>query len=265
MLIKKVLKKPIVSFIILSNLIFWPLFSLVAAAKLLGFPSIVFDITRCVSAWSSTFAFAILFKRIYKGQSFRKYVKDKFKDKIKLSVIILAVIIQGLIFIGLIIIVRAKYNGKSLIFSVTSFGMFAYMFFQNLLSGPTGEELGWRGFALNELQKKHSHLKSALIIGFWWGLWHLPIMLTVGLTGISLIKYIVCFMISIVSLSIVMTVFYNLNKNLVVTITIHQLFNFLIGLINVNLTDIIMYCALLYFIAAVIVVAVNHKRVLGIL
>lgn len=265
MLIEKKLKNPIVSFIVLSNVIFLPLFSLVGAAKLLGFPSIVFDIMLCVSSWSSTFAFAILFKRIYKGQSFRKYVKDKFKEKLKPSVIIWAIIIQVIIFLGLIFIVQAKSSERNSIFSVTSFEMLVYLFLKNLLAGPMGEELGWRGFALNELQKKYSLLKSALIIGFWWGLWHLPIMFTVGLTGISLIKYIVCFMLSIVSLSIVMTVFYNLNKNLVVTITIHQLFNFLIGLINVNLTDIIMYCALLYFIAAVIVVAVNHKRVLGVL
>lgn len=261
MLIKKISKKPLVSFIILSNIIFLPLFSLVGATKILEFPLIVFDIMLCVSSWSSTFAFAILFKRIYKGQSFRKYVKDKFKEKLKLSVIIFAVIIQGLIFAGLIIIVRAKYSGKSSIFSVTSLGMLVYLFLKNLLAGPTGEELGWRGFALNELQKKYSPLKSSLIVGFWWGLWHLPIMLTVGLTGISLIKYIVCFMLSIISLSIIMTVLYNLNKNLLVTITIHQLSNFLIGIINVKLPDIIMYYALLYFIAAFIVIAVNHKRV----
>lgn len=261
MLIEKVLKKPIVSFVILSNIIFLPLFSFVGAAKLLGFPAIVFDIMLCVSSWSSTFAFAILFKRIYKGQSFRKYVKDKFKEKLKPSVIILAVVIQVMIFLVLIFIVQAKNNEGNSIFSVTSLGTLVYLFFKNLLAGPTGEELGWRGFALNELQKKYSPLKSALIVGFWWGLWHLPIMLTVGLTGISLMKYIMCFMLSIISLSIIMTVLYNSNKNLLVTITIHQLSNFLIGLINVKLTDIIMYYALLYFTAAVILIAVNHKRV----
>lgn len=215
----------------------------------------------CISSWSSTFAFAILFKRIYKGQNFVKYVKDKFKDKIKPSIIISAVIIEVMIFIGLIFIVKAKSNEGCSIFSVTSFGMCVYLFFKNLLAGPTGEELGWRGFALNDLQKKYSPLKSALILGLWWGLWHIPIMLTVGLTGINLIKYIACFMTSIISLSIIMTVFYNLNKNLLVTIIIHQLSNFLIGIINVKLTDIIMYYALLYFSAAVILIAVKHKRV----
>ncbi len=34
------------------------------------------------------------------------------------------------------------------------------------------EEFGWTGFALPRLQKKHSPLASALIIGPIWGLWH---------------------------------------------------------------------------------------------
>ena len=31
-------------------------------------------------------------------------------------------------------------------------------------AGPLGEELGWRGFLLPEIQKSYANLKSALII-----------------------------------------------------------------------------------------------------
>lgn len=37
-----------------------------------------------------------------------------------------------------------------------------------------GEELGWRGFLLPELQKKYSLLVSTLILWVFWSLWHLP-------------------------------------------------------------------------------------------
>lgn len=41
--------------------------------------------------------------------------------------------------------------------------------------GPLGEELGWRGFLLPELQKNNSAINSALIVGFIHFSWHLPL------------------------------------------------------------------------------------------
>jgi uncharacterized protein len=38
-----------------------------------------------------------------------------------------------------------------------------------------GEEPGWRGFALPQLQTKYSALIASLILGSVWALWHLPL------------------------------------------------------------------------------------------
>lgn len=259
---EKTLERSIVSFIILTNIIFLPLFLLTGATIMLGLPSIAFDIMLCISSWSSTFAFVILFKRIYPEQNFIEFVKDKFKTKLKFSVIIAAIIIQVLIFVVIMFIVSSKNSGIGSVFAISSFGILIYFFFKNLLAGPLGEELGWRGFAQNELQKKYSPLIASVIVGFWWGLWHLPIWFTNGFMGIDLIKYIVIFMISIITISIIMTAFYNLNKNLLIPIIIHQLFNFLISIINGDLIDILMYNAILYFIVAIILIIINPKEIL---
>jgi uncharacterized protein len=50
------------------------------------------------------------------------------------------------------------------------------LFVPNLLGGPLGEESGWRGYALPRLQRRFSPLASALILGFLWANWHLPLM-----------------------------------------------------------------------------------------
>lgn len=38
-----------------------------------------------------------------------------------------------------------------------------------------GEEPGWRGFALPELQRRHSPLTATLILAAVWAVWHLPL------------------------------------------------------------------------------------------
>ncbi len=51
--------------------------------------------------------------------------------------------------------------------------IFLYIFFA-LISGPLNEEFGWRGFSLDHLLARFGFLKGSLILGFFWGVWHLP-------------------------------------------------------------------------------------------
>lgn len=44
-----------------------------------------------------------------------------------------------------------------------------------LLVVAVGEEAGWRGWMLPELQKRMSPLASTVLIGIVWGLWHYPL------------------------------------------------------------------------------------------
>lgn len=42
-------------------------------------------------------------------------------------------------------------------------------------TGPLGEELGWRGYLTPRLLEKQNAIIASLIVGFLWGIWHLPL------------------------------------------------------------------------------------------
>ncbi|MGH2826178.1 MAG: CPBP family intramembrane glutamic endopeptidase [Actinomycetota bacterium] len=48
-------------------------------------------------------------------------------------------------------------------------------FFLVLTIGGALEEPGWRGFALVRLQNRLSPMRATLLLGFVWGLWHVPL------------------------------------------------------------------------------------------
>jgi uncharacterized protein len=44
-----------------------------------------------------------------------------------------------------------------------------------LFYGPLPEEMGWRGYALDRLQRRWNALASSLILGVIWSIWHMPL------------------------------------------------------------------------------------------
>lgn len=49
-----------------------------------------------------------------------------------------------------------------------------------LLFGPVPEEVGWRGYATDGLQARHSAVAGSLIVGTVWALWHMPLFFIEG-------------------------------------------------------------------------------------
>lgn len=67
------------------------------------------------------------------------------------------------------------------------FNLFLILFI-SVISGPLNEEFGWRGFALDRLFVKYGFTKATLLLGFIWGIWHLPWYFTPGQAQYNLLQ-----------------------------------------------------------------------------
>jgi membrane protease YdiL (CAAX protease family) len=135
----------------------------------------------------------------------------------------------------------------------------------SLLTGPLGEEAGWRGFALPRLQQKYSALTSSLILGVLWTFWHFPNYLnlrTDASAGGSPVFPFVIFLPITIGLAILFTWLYNNSGgSLVLTAFAHYAFNFsggyiagYFGLMPHNLLFMIAGAGLAVITIAVIVI-----------
>lgn len=92
-----------------------------------------------------------------------------------------------------------------------------------------GEEIGWRGFLLNELSKRISPLKAAIIVGFIWSTWHIPGLIFTDYSSTSnLLIGIPSFIISLTMLSIPMAFYVFKSKSIIPAILMHASHNALI-------------------------------------
>lgn len=81
-----------------------------------------------------------------------------------------------------------------------------------------GEEVGWRGFLLPLVEQKYSSIKSSIIVGLLWGVWHLNF--TGGIFGFGL------YTISIIFVSVIMTwIFNKTSGNMTLMVLEHFCFN----------------------------------------
>ncbi|MBD5537417.1 MAG: CPBP family intramembrane metalloprotease [Lachnospiraceae bacterium] len=65
--------------------------------------------------------------------------------------------------------------------------LFLVLFF-SVISGPLNEEFGWRGYALDRLFIRFGFTGATLLLGFIWGIWHLPWYFTPGQAQYDLLQ-----------------------------------------------------------------------------
>ncbi len=135
-----------------------------------------------------------------------------------------AILILGIALCGLSLLIFNWITGQSI--KPDQPYNFIFYFIIILPLSAFWEEMGWRGFLLPVLQEKYTAIKSSIIIGFVWGLWHLPIYLAINPYGDKTLIFFLMMFFGCFALSIIATYLYNSTKGSLFTcILLHNAIN----------------------------------------
>lgn len=166
-------------------------------------------------AWSPTITLLIMFKKLKPNMTLIAFYKQAFRGKIQLSLLLISAcsVIGGTLLSVWALSIMEQKNYTSFF----SLGMYSLplSLILSMLSGPTGEESGWRGYLRDELELHYGFIKSALLLGTIWAFWHAVLwFVDSDFAGWSLIPYIFSNVIVMTSLTIIMNVVLKISNNL---------------------------------------------------
>jgi membrane protease YdiL (CAAX protease family) len=128
----------------------------------------------------------------------------------------------------------------------------------------TGEEVGWRGYALPQMQKRWTALKTSLLLGTIHTIWHLPFWMILGEAERYGWTYWILSWAWILALTIYMTwIMNNTGNSLLMVLLFHWSLNVVTGVYLPITTIVPAYIILItiaWFLAAGILVRYGSKR-----
>lgn len=246
--------KPLTQFLVLTFGLFIIGFALTGLLISFDSPNSLIVLVQIAMAWTPTMAFAIIHRKADPGRSFGRYVADLFAPRIRLLPLLASILIP--LAVTFIIWIGYSLASGQPLFSLVadaSIGTLVIMFATSLIRGPLGEELGWRGYLQLELNKRFSLLKSSLIVGVIWAVWHLPLWFISGYQGVDLLVYIAAFAIGLIAFSVIIGFIYGRGRNLLYAILLHQMLNFSGQLLNVDELVVLAATSAIYVVVAIVI------------
>jgi len=137
--------------------------------------------------------------------------------------------ILGTAIIGILAIIINNLLFDPVTFTKTSLSFVLIAIPYVLLTSVIGEETGWRGYALNFLNKEFRPLQGSLVTGILWGLWHLPLFYISS----DFHKFIPfpLFLIQSIFMTYIYTWIYTKTKSLLIQHLFHTFSNITLGLL----------------------------------
>lgn len=252
-------KHPLRAFTLLTFVVFWILFACTGLLVALHAPQLLQTIMKNVCAWSSTFVLLCWYPRFRPAESISSLLRRQFSRVGVLDFAVPMVMQIAIAALSLYIVLSLTGEALANLRFVQVAGIVP-LIITNITSGPMGEELGWRGYALDELQKTHTLFVSSILVGVLWGLWHFPLWLVSGYQGLDLIAYSGSFLLGIISFSVFISFFYSRSRNILVAVWIHFLFNVLLQLALLSDIRLLLLTVSVLYLLVGAVLVLSHRE-----
>ena len=210
-------------YIISSYILVWSLIIFVAGPASLIFraPPVVMWLVRNLISWSPTYLLLLGWKRFRPEETRTAFVKRCFLGKLRPFMLLGAF---GLVF-GISILSLFIYSAiegqpamSHIDFGTVSLPLSVFLAFT---SGPTGEELGWRGFMKEEVAARYGFLKSSICQGLVWCFWHTLLWaVDSDFTDWRAVPYIISNIVVITCLTVLMNIFLDAGIGFFVILTV---------------------------------------------
>ena len=218
-------------YIISSYVLVWLLIIFVAGSASLIFhaPPVIMWIIRNIIAWSPTYLLLSSFALTF-------------------GISILSLLIYSVI------------TGKSMLSYISmETTALPLSIFLSFTSGPTGEELGWRGFMREEFNKKYNFLKSSVCQGLVWCFWHTLLWVVDSeFTDWRAIPYIISNIVVITSITVLMNIFLERSNNLIYSVLLHFGFNIIYVFLDANIGFFVIL-TILYLLITPLAVLIRNR------
>lgn len=250
-------------YIISSYVLVWLLIIFVAGTASLVFhaPPVIMWIVRNLIAWSPTYLLFIGWKHFRPDETRKDFVKRCFSGKIKPLLLVFSyALVFGISLLSLFTF--SCIEGRTMM-SYINFGTtpLALSVFLSFTSGPTGEELGWRGFMREEFNKKYNFLKSSIFQGLVWCFWHTLLWIVDSdFTDWRAVPYVISNIVVITSITVLMNIFLERHNNLIYSVLLHFGFNILYVFLDADI-GFFMILTVLYLVITPIAILIRNKKI----
>jgi uncharacterized protein len=118
-----------------------------------------------------------------------------------------------------------------------------------------GEETGWRGFLLPQLQRGHSPLVAGLLVGGFWAVWHVPALFVTESYRLMPLAMIPMLFLGVICGSLLLTWLYNRGRQSIALVAVwHGTYNLFSGTVGARGTFAAVESTAVMIVAAVLLI-----------